>query len=267
MTDFSSAMAVTAMTILKAVLISQSVPLIRGDNPLVLFRSVKVSYSTVMTSLTLRTLPISPGTTPVFVCSHECNGLSWCDLWCHDDPGKQCIFSDSIVMPGYSENKMADEISCYTRRHKDLATGAAIEATPAEPRTATRVKENMVDGFFNRWDLDQCYHSEMIEIKHWLLMDFGVQATFRLVKIMLQGGGDFNMITAANSLEVRTGAEAVNTPGDFSSYELLGRFPGPASAFAEVIVIEAPTPVRARFVSIQKLKQQEAIQICHVEVY
>lgn len=235
-----------------------------AEQTLTLLRKVKVSYSTVMSSSKLLdTLPILPGASAVFLCSHECNVHAWCDLWCNDASAKQCILSNLIVMPGYSEPNTDDAINCYTRRQKDLATGAAIEATPAPKR----VKENLVDGFYDRWNLGLCYHSSYDEDNHWLLFDFGSQGTFQLVKLILQASGSIDMVRAVRDVEVRTGMAAVNTPGDFSSYEVFGRFTGPASTHGQVVVIKALTPTKARFVSIQKAAKDPPLQVCHIEIY
>lgn len=63
--------------------------------------------------------------------------LSWMQRSCvvrpsvqrHDVSSEQCIFSNLVVIRGYNELITGDGINCYTRRHKDLATGSAIEAT------------------------------------------------------------------------------------------------------------------------------------------
>lgn len=256
-----------AAVLLTAVLAARCLSPTRAATPLTLFRRVEVSYSAVLASRRLESLPLAPGTPPAPVCSRGCGALPWCDLWCEDASAARCVLSDLVVMPGYGESSTADALACYTRRHKDLATGAAIEATPSEPKVPLRVKANLVDGFYDRWTMDQCYHSKTGEASHWLLLDFGKPATFRLVKIFVQAKGDFAMVNAARNLEVRIGTEAVSAPGDFGSYAQFGFFVGPASAFGEEIVVERPTPVRARFVSVQKINDPETVQFCHIEVY
>lgn len=243
-----------------AVLMAQ----VRAEQTLTLLRRVKVSQSRVISSSRhLDTLPIPLIASAVFICSHECNVHSWCDLWCNDVSGKQCILSNLIVMPDYSEPNTDDAINCYTRQQKDLVTGAAIQAT----RPAIRPKENLVDGFYDRWDLEMCYHSSYDEDNHWILLDLGSKVTFQLVKIILQAKGNIDMVRAVKDLEVRTGMESVNTPGDFGSYEVFGWFTGPASTYGEEVVIKALTPTKARFVSIQKMSSELPLQVCHIEIY
>lgn len=258
---------VSVTVMLMAVLASWSLSLSRAATSLTLFRRVEVSYSTILASLRLESFPITHGTTLTFMCSRRCSVLLWCDLWCVDVSAAQCLLSNLIVMPGYSEPNTADAISCYTRRQKDLATGAGIEATQTEPNIPLRKKENLVDGFYDRWDINQCYHSKTDEVNHWLLLDFRKPATFRVVKIFVQAKGDFNMVIAARDLEVRIGMEAVSSPGDFSSYALFGYFVGPASAYGEEIVVERLSPVKARFVSVRKVNSPATVQLCHIEVY
>lgn len=67
-------------------------------------------------------------------------------------------------------------------------------------------------------------------------------------------------------MKVRVGMAAAKTPGDFSSYQLFGSFPGPAVT-GQVVVLESPVPVTARFLSVQKMQDTTRLQICHIEVY
>lgn len=236
---------------------------------LTLSHRVKVSLSVVAASKTLGTVPVpSGGPFHIFTCSAACGLEPWCDLWCYDASSSQCFLSDMIVMPGYAEgNASADALTCYTRRHRDFATGAAIAATTSTFKKPLRVKENLVDGIYDLQTIDECFRTSTQETNHWFVLDFGRPVRFRVVKLFTQPSGYLSVLATTRNLELRTGMAAVDIPGDFSSYDLFNEFPGPAREFHQEIVLEARELVTARFVSVQKKDDTEVLQLCHIEIY
>lgn len=230
-----------------------------------LFRKVLVSETRLMTSRRLESALLPLGTLQTLQCSAKCGVQPWCDLWWLS--ADQCFMSNMIVMPGYAETNMADALACYTRRHKDYATGAVIQGTVHNPLDPLRVIENLVDGIYDVNTRDMCYLSHEYSTNHWILLDFGAPRTFRTVKLITQSGGAAFALLNLVNLEARAGMSPVSQPGNFSSYALLGTFPGPATSFNQEIVIEAPAPMTARFLSVQKVSGTDFIQICHLEVY
>ncbi|XP_042886986.1 uncharacterized protein LOC122262858 [Penaeus japonicus] len=233
-----------------------------------LFHKVLVSRATIMTSQRLESAVIPLNNFQTLRCSTICISLSWSDLWCSDASTGQCLFSNMIVMPGYVGGTSADDVlTCYTRRPRDMATNAVIQATISNYNTPSRVKENLVDGIYDRQTLDSCYTSEKSETNHWFVLDFGVPLTVRSVRLFSQPGGTAYMVTYLANLEARVGMSPVNTPGDFSSYAFFGIYLGPASSFSQEIVIEAQAPMTARFLSVQKVSGTDYTQICHLEIH
>lgn len=112
-----------------------------------LFRKVKVSRARMLTSRQLAAAATSHGPYHRARCANQCSLLAWCDVWCADASSEQCLFSDMMVVAGYSESNIADALACYTRRHKDLAVTAIIQGTA---NSKNKVKENLVDGIYDR---------------------------------------------------------------------------------------------------------------------
>lgn len=232
---------------------------------LTLLRRVTVSKS----ALAVRpweTLAVPSGAPSRLRCSIACSLRERCGLWCLDASGSQCLFSDLIVMPRYAEANAADALECYTRRRKDLATGAGIQATPAAPGFPGRVAGMLVDGIYDVDNLERCYMSEDGG-DIWFVLDFGAPVTLRRVEFFLQTRGYFPWIDGFHDVEVRTGMTAVGTLGDFGSYEPFGKFRGPAVAFGQVVVIEVPKPITVRYMSVQETGSSTALQLCHIEVH
>lgn len=231
------------------------------------FYEVNVSKATIMASRALQIVQPLSKLPHSLRCFSVCNVDPLCQVWCHEAFSGECLLSDMYVMPTYRETNLGDTIMCNTRRHYDFATGAfSITASPSDLRVPLRVKENLIDGIYDRKTLNQCYMGNFNLNKPWLYLDFGEVISFRVVKLVTQPGGHPHYPILFQSLEVRAGMEAVETPGDFSSYVRVASFAGPATDFDQEIFLEAPKPVKARFVSIQKMANM-TIQICHLEIY
>lgn len=259
-------MADAAMMVLDIVLMMQCWSPSVAGNFTTHFTGVKLSHATMLTSLYLEAHQIPQGSFMILRCSAHCGRHPWCDLWCRDDSTDQCFFSNMIVTPGYKEVNMADALVCYTRRHEDFATGAAIQSTPNYPVTNLRVKENLVDGIYDLQLPKTCYNVQE-EYYPWLLFDFRVPVTFRLIKMILQPKGQISILHQFTNMEIRVGMSEVVTLGDFSSYIFFGSFTGIPTEYNQEIVVEVLTPVNARFLSVQKMDLNAAFQICHIEVY
>ncbi|XP_047468284.1 uncharacterized protein LOC125024533 [Penaeus chinensis] len=231
------------------------------------FYEVKVSKATIMASRTLQVVQPVSKLPPSLRCSSVCNVDLLCQVWCHEASSEECLLSDMYVMPTYRETNLGDTVMCNTKRHYDLATGAfSITATPSDPRASLRVKDNLIDGIYDRMTMNQCYLGDSSSTKPWLYLDFGEVISFRVVKLVTQSGGHRHHLNLFQGLEVRAGMEAVETPGNFSSYARVASFAGPATDFDQEVFLEAPEPVKARFISVQKMASM-TIQICHLEVF
>lgn len=230
-----------------------------------LFRKVLVSETRLMTSRRLESALLPLGTLQTLQCSAKCGVQPWCDLWWLS--ADQCFMSNMIVMPGYAETNMADALACFTRRHKDYATGALIQGTVHSTSKPTRVLENLVDGMYDRFSLDMCYINNNSQDYPWFVLDFGTPRTFHLVKLFSQPVGDSKILDNLTYLEARLGMSPVSQLGNFSSYAFFGMFLGPATSFDQEMLIEPSAPMSARYLSIQKVKGTETIQVCHLEVY
>lgn len=229
-----------------------------------LFRRVRVSRTTVLASVRLDTLLIAPEETHTFRCSSACNFRPWCELWCDDIGSDQCLFSNAMVLPAYQETDTADAMTCYTRRQREFAAGALVQATPDY---GGKLATNLADGFYDGQTLSSCYHTQLNTNKPWLLLDFRAPVTFRRAKLVTQPAGAFSTVQQTRSIEIRTGMAVVGTPGDFTSYAFFGNFAGPATEYGQEVIIEAPETVTARFLSLQKMEDSTFFQICHLEVY
>lgn len=258
-------MEVTTLTVL-VVLTAQVLSLSLAEVTSASFHKVKISKATLLTSRTLREVPPHTALSHFLQCASPCNADPLCELWCHEDL-INCMFSDMFVMPNYVETNMDDALACYTKRHKDIATGASINGSRTNASFPKRKAVNLVDGIFDRQDLLQCYMTDHSLDQPWFLLDFGVEVSFRLVKLFSQPSGQIVFVNDIREFEVRVGKEAPGTPGDFRSYNWFGSFPGPATEFSQEVTIEVPAPVTARFLSVQKMMSSTKFQICHLEVY
>lgn len=228
-----------------------------------LYRGVLVSNATVATSTRLEDLPLPDGPFQSLRCASACSRSVWCDLFCLDSSNALCLLSNMIVMANYAEKHADDALPCYTRRRKDLATGASIQAVPSPELP---VKENLVDGIYGLRTYVQCFYTDIID-NPWFLLDFGSSVTFRTVRLFAQPSGVEAMLPRISNIQVRFGMSAVATPGNFGSYQLFAKFAGPATEFGQIVTLEAAAPVAARYLSVQKMDVQERFQFCHIEVF
>lgn len=231
-----------------------------------LFLRVRVSKARLIASRTTELGQLPSGLSSPVRCSAACTVDPQCQIWCHEASSKECLVSDIIVTSAYVETDVTDALTCYTRRHKDFAAGASIEGSPSSPSYPLRVKENLVDGIFDQGHNGNCYRTESSLYRPFFVLDFGAAVEIRLVKLFAQTYGHKSLPATITDMKVRVGMAAAKTPGDFSSYQLFGSFPGPAVT-GQVVVLESPVPVTARFLSVQKMQDTTRLQICHIEVY
>ena len=238
-----------------------------AQNALTLFRAVKVSENAVNKSARIEWPQVSPGGLYNLRCSSLCDRMEWCQLWCRGTSTDHCILSDMFVMPTYKEPNMDDALTCYTTRPRDLATNAAITSTPQN--TEKKTNKNLVDGIFVHTNINDCYLAKEDSLKLWFLLDFGTPVTFRQITMWTQPEGNMDNVKGLRDLEVRAGNTVVTAPDGFQAYRLLGRFLGPATLYGQQVVVEAKTPVTARFLSVQRVAMDtpSTFQICHLEVY
>lgn len=204
----------------------------------------------------LYALPQALTVSPYTACVPRCKQLAWCKVWCLDASLAQCIFSDITLLEGYVETNLADAVSCYTTRKPDLATGATVTGSPDVD--SLKVKTNLADGIYPI-DISECFVAPRA-LNSWLVFDLGSVKTIRRVTMVMESNN--NALDQAN-YEVRVGMVPA-TSSDLSAYQFFASFPGPA-AYGEVVVMEAPTPIDGRYVSLQML-QDFWMVVCHVEI-
>lgn len=188
------------------------------------------------------------------ICAPMCNRKSWCKVWCLSS--RDCILSDVTLLEGHVEAVRTDTVPCYTTRGPDLATGASITGSPDSG--PDRWKTNLVDGFYSTYSRE-CFVGAL-GLFPYVVVDFGSLKTLRRVTLIMETSS--NAIFQKN-YEVRVGTTAVD-PAQLNTYQLFGSFPGPATS-GQVVVIEAPQPVAARYLSIQMMEYQFFV-FCHLEI-
>lgn len=259
-----SMMAYKIMTVIMVMTVQFWSSLSVTGSSLTRYYSVMVSNATLVQSKTLKTLPIPPGASHTLRCSNGCSLLPWCNLWYRNPSTDLCFLSDIIVMPTYVENSMVDDaLTCYTRRHRDFATGALIYGLPD---VDVKFKENLVDGIYFQKKVHECHMMQVVEGNPWFMLDLREPVTFRIVKLIVQPGGSSGVLLKTKNLEVRIGTSIVDTLGNFEAFKVFGKFIGPATYNRQEIVLGGSKPVTARYISVQKTIQ-EKFQLCHVEVY
>ncbi|KAK3894242.1 hypothetical protein Pcinc_002004 [Petrolisthes cinctipes] len=247
-------------------LLLSSAPVEGGE--LCLMRSVLISLQRVKAAFFTKqeSLDLPPGARPALYCSNKCTLLDWCQLWCAypSNTPTHCLVSNITVMPTYQEtNNMADVLTCHTTRPKDLATNANITAGKQFISYPLRVKENLVDGFYN-YNLNQCHDTESSNSDRWFTLDFGQPKCFQ--HVILHPTIYKFAEKRFNNVQVRvSNLTAVTPPEDFAAYDLFGEFPGAASA-GQVVEMKSLKPVCARFVTGHML-YSKSFQVCHIEVF
>lgn len=177
-------------------------------------------------------------------CSMACGIRDWCQLWCLEGLNG-CHLTDMTVSPGLIQQD-SDVLTCYTSRPVNAALEVRILASslnPWQPLEHT-AKENLVKGYLS--SLLCGYLAQ--RTGGWFLLDLGRQV--RVKEVFLHGDLSLN-------IEVRLGQTEVTE--DFSSYSLLGSYPGSS------VPLAAASPVSARYVSIQSL-DNIYFRLCFVEV-
>lgn len=189
------------------------------------------------------------------VCAPMCGEKAWCRVWCLDAASPACIFSDVRLLEGHVEPFRMDTVPCYTTR-RDLATGASI--TGSDEHDTERMRTNLVDGFYSTYDRE-CFVG-LLTLFPYVVVDLGSPKTLQRVTLIME---DSNNAQLQKNYELRVGTMAVD-PSHLNTYQFFGSFAGPATA-AQVVVVEAPQPVTARYVSVQMLEYQWFV-FCHLEI-
>ncbi|KAK3891289.1 hypothetical protein Pcinc_004804 [Petrolisthes cinctipes] len=246
-------------------LLLPSAPVEGGE--LCLMRSVLISLQRVQAASFTKqeSLDLPPGARPALYCSNKCTLRDWCQLWCAypSNTPTHCLISNITVMPTYQETNLADALTCHTTRPKDLATYANITAGKQYMSDPLRVKENLLDGFYN-YNTDHCFLTELSNSDRWFTLDFGQPKCFQ--HVILYAQVNYLAIIQFNNVQVRvSNVTAVTPPEDFAAYDLFGEFPGAASP-GQVVEMKSPKPVCARFVTGHMLYDHR-FQVCHIEVF
>lgn len=236
-----------------------------------LWRPVSVSLSRIRYSDTGifkgKNHSLPEGIDATLYCSKICTLHDWCNVWCPNPSTSptQCYISSLIIMPTYLETIADAALTCYTSRPKDFATNARITAGETHQNENHKIKENLVDGIYN-YSTSQCYRSTDQPDQTWFALDFGKRVTFSQVILMAHGNKNLSRVHFTG-IEVRVGNMEVTPPTGFANYDLFGVFPGEAEP-NQVVVFQSPKPVSARFMSVQKMvDNDEALQVCHIQVY
>ncbi|KAK3880525.1 hypothetical protein Pcinc_014989 [Petrolisthes cinctipes] len=229
-------------------------------------RSVSVSIGRVKSAYrsTKNTVAFPPGASTALYCPSLCIRQGWCNLWCVL-PSTECLVSNIIVMANYQETDTSDALTCYTTRPKNLVAYGTITGGAHTSEFPERVIENLADGYFS-YDHRELYSSDRNLSEKWFAVDFGRPTTFQ--HVVMHAMDSEYAPRSFTQVVVRVGNEtAEDPPADFVNYELFGTFPGKASP-GQVVEMTSPTPTVARFVSVQKvLDDQFVFTVAHLEVY
>ncbi|XP_071533030.1 uncharacterized protein [Panulirus ornatus] len=226
-----------------------------------LWHKVEVSRAKVMSSTRVETHRLPSDTHQVLKCCLTCLLLQWCKLLCVDQSTMNCTHVNTFVTPTYLESDTADGILCFTRRPMEFATMASI--ITGKPYSLTRSGDNLIDGFYN-FRMDECLKTIDDPEDKWFVIDVGRALPIRHVLLVAQSN------TYARKhfvdFEVRVGTSPVTAVEGISAYTFFGHFPGPGER-NEVVILESPHAMKARFVSVQKMSGISSLQVCHVEIY
>lgn len=237
-----------------------------GD--LQLWQPVMVSYSRMTMYDTMQQeIPfLPPGVTAGLYCASTCLRLGWCKVWCSHPSTipTHCIVSNTIIMPEYNELNMDDAITCQTTYPQDKATNAIISAGSQAPWFPNKVKENLVDGIFS-YNNDEYYSSATSMNENWILLDFTQAVTF--TRVVLYAPNNPYADKTFYDLEVRVGNTTVTPKAGLAAYDLFGEFHAKSTP-GQVVELKKPTPVSARFLSVEKITDDPfEFEIAHIEVY
>ncbi|KAK7060100.1 hypothetical protein SK128_012631, partial [Halocaridina rubra] len=241
----------------------------------VLWRSIRISHTRLIKfAREASSMNLSPNISPRwvdYICSQQCLHISWCNVWCHDPSSTSCNFFDMYVAVGYQETA-SDGVLCFSWKSKDYAVGALIEGEDPQASATMKVKENLIDGIYDR-QAQQCYYSSD-NFNPWFRLDLGSVIPVRRIMMVLQPG---ILAVYTKDIEVRISTEKV-LEEDFPLQRLFGLFEGPAEANEEVI-FQYNHSILARYVTVQRLSTQPSckstgltshvlcqIQVCHVEI-
>ncbi|XP_050724698.1 uncharacterized protein LOC127002683 [Eriocheir sinensis] len=224
-----------------------------GVEDAALWRGVSVESSWLKTTVTQ-----TPRNLSLIPCGAACMRQDWCRLWCHEAP-RGCLLTSLTASASYTPAQPVGALTCYTSRPPDLAVGATITSSPPD-YVDKRHKENLVDGIYGGAMSDCAKVNAFDGTTAWFLLDIG--ASVPVTEVILVAQPNSNAPSHLRDVEVRVGD--VQMAGDFTTYQLLGTFPGPAVPEQTIVLRPAP-PLTGRYVSIQRTTT-ETLQIAHLEI-
>ena len=185
------------------------------------------------------------------LCSHACTLYQWCQLWCRTS-SFICTFYSALVMPTYIDAFPDDALPCYTRRPRDLATGAKAITGTTYPNANVSI---LVDGIYDM-TRQSCFKTKKARTYQWFLLDLGMKRTFSHVRLRAQPNPYANIMFSDLKVYI----------SDDESKRFYGEFIGPAYENQEVD-LTSPSPVHARYIDVQRNYSGQHFQVCHVEVF
>ena len=215
---------------------------------MVLWRHVLVESSWIEKNAT-RNLSVT-------LCGTLCMKYVRCQLWCHVKPHR-CVLTSLIVSGSYQPLVSDEVLVCYTNKRPDYAAGASITSSGTED--STRTADNLVDGIYN----GNRTQTSIAAKDTWFLVDLGVGRVISEVLLMMAHTQSSGPVERFEYITVKVGD--VKESGNFSSYALLGTFTGPGVS-KQVVVLRPPTPLKGRYLSIQKMSGRKILEIAHLEI-
>ncbi|XP_050687361.1 uncharacterized protein LOC126980948 [Eriocheir sinensis] len=224
-----------------------------GSGHAALWRHVLVEPPWLKTTVTQ-----TPRNLSLIPCGAACIRQDWCRLWCHEAP-RGCLLTSLTASASYEPAQPDGALSCYTSRPPDLTVGANITSSPHFHPDIKR-RENLVDGIFSSDMYDCAIVNTDNGVTPWFLLDLG--ATVPVSEVVLVTQPNEKAPYFFKDVEVRVGD--VEMSGDFTTYQLLGTYPGPAQP-EQTVVLRPAAPITGRYVSIQRTTVP-ALQIAHLEI-
>ena len=189
-----------------------------------------------------------------------CHDRPWCTCICQQLEGNH-ILTDLYVIRDYVEAKSGNKLQCYTAQWRRLlfpSQGSSI--TGIETHQPPRFITNLEDGIFNGV-LNTCYLSR--GFLQYVLVDLKRIVLISSVRFRNQPIGTLE--NRNTNLRIRVGNETAS--GDFSTYQLLGTYKGPAVEYNIDIDISSDSGIFGRYISVQEDPVSLSyMQICTLEI-
>nr|XP_053639694.1 uncharacterized protein LOC128693852 [Cherax quadricarinatus] len=217
-----------------------------------LWRSVNVESSWFISSITQQNYSIT--TTR---CAWTCASLDWCSLWCHDGV-LGCQLTNLIVSGSHQTNQTTNVRFCYTAHSllPEYAFGASITSTA--PVDSTRVLKNLIDGVYNLIE-SSCFCTSY-GFQPWFLLNLKRPVYVSTVLLIAQN----NVYAQSQFLKIEVRVGSTQQAGNFTSYTLLGTFPGPGKV-GQIVTLKSSQPILGQYVSVQSMSTIYFL-VCHIEI-